>query len=104
MLGLIAKQDTSPNYVGIVKTTLDSSPEVNFTTDFVEATSNVLVSGNTRLVSIDQERFLRLFLNEAGVVTDNLSNNVSNPYKDMHDITKQFDDVLGSYVGEYTYE
>ena len=104
MLGLIAKQDTSPNYVGIAKTTLDSSPEVNFTTDFVEATSNVLVSGNTRLVSIDQERFLRLFLNEAGIVTDNLSNNVSNPYKDMHDIIKQFDDVLGSYIGEYTYE
>ena len=104
MLGLIAKQDTSPNYVGIAKTTLDSSPEVNFTTDFVEATSNVLVSDNTRLVSIDQERFLRLFLNEAGIVTDNLSNNVSNPYKDMHDITKQFDDVLGNYVGEYTYE
>ena len=83
MLGLIAKQDTSPNYVGIAKTTLDSSPEVNFTTDFVEATSNVLVSGNTRLVSIDQERFLRLFLNEAGIVTDNLSNNVSNPFIDF---------------------
>ena len=60
----------------------------------------VFIKDNVHILSIDQERFMSKFFNEAGVVTDILNNSGSNPYGNMDEIMLQLDSFLGSYFGD----
>ena len=83
-----------------VKEHMDGSKKPIYHVNTVYLMDKVFVRDNLRFLSIDQERFMSKFFNEAGVVTDGLKSNSSNPYSNMDEIMLQLDSFLGSYFGD----
>ena len=83
-----------------VKEHMDGSKKAIYHVNTVYLMDKVFVRDNLRFLSIDQERFMSKFFNEAGVVTDGLKSNSSNPYSNMDEIMLQLDSFLGSYFGD----
>ena len=83
-----------------VKEYMDGSKKAIYHVNIVYLMNKVFVRDNLRFLSIDQERFMSKFFNEAGVVTDRLKSNSSNPYSNMDEIMLQLDSFLGSYFGD----
>lgn len=83
-----------------VKEHMDGSKKAIYHVNIVYLMDKVFVRDNLRFLSIDQERFMSKFFNEAGVVTDRLKGNSSNPYSNMDEIMLQLDSFLGSYFGD----
>lgn len=83
-----------------VKEHMDGSKKAIYHVNIVYLMDKVFVRDNLRFLSIDQERFMSKFFNEAGVVTDGLKSNSSNPYSNMDEIMLQLDSFLGSYFGD----
>ena len=78
---------------------MDSSIEAKFHVNLIDQLGRVFVQDGLRFLSIDQERFMSKFFEQAGEVTDRLNAHDSQPYKDLEDVFKQLDDFLGSYHG-----
>ena len=83
-----------------VKEHMDGSKKAIYHVNIIYLMDKVFVRDNLRFLSIDQERFMSKFFNEAGVVTDGLKSNSSNPYSNMDEIMLQLDSFLGSYFGD----
>ena len=83
-----------------VKEHMGGSKKAIYHVNIVYLMDKVFVRDNLRFLSIDQERFMSKFFNEAGVVTDGLKSNSSNPYSNMDEIMLQLDSFLGSYFGD----
>lgn len=62
----------------------------------------LFVNDYNTVLSIDQERFIRRFLFEAGKVTDAMNNkeNEEDALKNLSPIMRQLDCFLGNYTGE----
>ena len=83
-----------------VKEHMDGSKKAIYHVNIVYLMDKVFVRDNLRFLSIDQERFMSKFFNEAGVVTNGLKSNSSNTYSNMDEIMLQLDSFLGSYFGD----
>ena len=79
---------------------MDGSKKAIYYFNLISLLDEVFLKDSSRFFSIDQERFMSKFFNEAGVVTDRLKGNSSNPYSNMDEIMLQLDSFLGSYFGD----
>lgn len=84
----------------LVREHMDGSKKAFYHINLIYLMDKVFIRDSLHLLSIDQERFMSKFFNEAGVVTDILKNSGSNPYGNMDEIMLQLDSFLGSYFGE----
>lgn len=84
----------------LVKERMDGSKHAIYHTNLIYLMDKVFIRDNTYFLSIDQERFMNKFFNEAGIVTNRLQNKEDAPYHDMDEIMLQLDSFLGSYFGE----
>ena len=89
----------SPLY--IVKNSMDGSREAIYHVNLVYLLDNVFTKNNTKYLSIEQERYIAKFLQEAGKVNDKIIEGTENvdPYENMDDVMRQLDNFLGSYFG-----
>lgn len=89
----------SPLY--IVKDSMDGSREAIYHVNLVYLLDNVFTKNNTKYLSIEQERYIAKFLQEAGKVNDKIIEGTENvdPYENMDDVMRQLDNFLGSYFG-----
>ena len=89
----------SPLYV--VKECMDGSREAIYHVNLVYLLDNVFTKNSTKYLSIEQERYLAKFFQEAGKVNDKINEDTANvdPYENMDDIMRQLDNFLGSYFG-----
>ena len=87
-----------PNF--LVREHMDGSKKAFYHINLVYLMDKVFIRDNVHILSIDQERFMSKFFNEAGVVTNILNNSGSNPYSNMDEIMLQLDSFLGSYFGD----
>lgn len=79
---------------------MDGSKEIKYHVNIIELLDKVFQYNTQDFLSLEQDRFIDKFYKQAGVVTDNIKNNTSNPYKNMDSVMKQLDAFLGSYFGE----
>lgn len=89
---------SSPTF--LIREGMDETELVTYHDNLIYLLDKVFVMNNMHFLSIDQERFMSMFFNQAGVVTDALNMNEENPYKTMDNIMSQLDNFLGSYFGE----
>ena len=89
----------SPLY--IIKDSMDGSREAIYHVNLVYLLDNVFTKNNTKYLSIEQERYIAKFLQEAGKVNDKIIEGTENvdPYENMDDVMRQLDNFLGSYFG-----
>lgn len=83
-----------------IKVHMDGVKEARFHVNFIDLLDRVFVHDGLKFLSIEQERFITKFFEEAGIVTDKLKNGNENPYIDLDEVFVYLDDFLGSYVGE----
>lgn len=83
-----------------VKEHMDGSKHAIYHINLIYLMDKVFIRDNTHFLSIDQERFMSKFFNEAGIVTNRLQNNEDVPYHGMDEIMLQLDSFLGSYFGD----
>ena len=79
---------------------MDGSKKAIYYFNLISLLDEVFLKDSSRFFSIDQERFMRKFFDEANTVTGYLNNNVANPYNYMSEIMLQLDSFLGSYFGD----
>ena len=79
---------------------MDGSKKAIYYFNLISLLDEVFLKDSSRFLSIDQERFMRKFFDEANTVTGCLNNNVANPYNYMSEIMLQLDSFLGSYFGD----
>ena len=79
---------------------MDGSKKAIYYFNLISLLDEVFLKDSSRFLSIDQERFMRKFFDEANAVTGCLNNNVANPYNYMSEIMLQLDSFLGSYFGD----
>ena len=96
--GTLSEVNTG-NAVFYVKHKMDGSNRAVFHFNLIDLLNRVFTDDGMRYLSIEQERFLSKFFNQANVVTNRINNKVENPYKDMDEIYKQLDNFIGSYIG-----
>lgn len=89
----------SPLY--IIKDNMDGSREAIYHVNLVYLLDNVFTKDSTKYLSIEQERYIAKFLQEAGKVNDKIIEGTENvdPYENMDDVMRQLDNFLGSYFG-----
>jgi hypothetical protein len=81
-----------------IKEAMDGSKEAIYHVNLIFLMDKVFTRDNLRFISIDQERFMSKFFNEAGIATDALHSG-TDPYANMDDVMIQLDNFLGSYFG-----
>lgn len=87
-----------------VKEYMDGDKEAIYYLNLIHLLDKVIIKNNLYYLSIDQERFIKKFFEEAGIVDNLINLNNTNPYENMDDVMKQLDNFLGSYIGvEYNY-
>ena len=79
---------------------MDGSKKAIYYFNLISLLDEVFLKDSSRFFSIDQERFMRKFFDEANTVTGCLNNNVANPYNYISEIMLQLDSFLGSYFGD----
>lgn len=83
-----------------VKEHLDGSQEAMFHPKLLLLLEDMFKYNSMKFLSLEQERFLHMFFNQAHTVTEAMRNEVEDPFQDMAELMKQFDNFLGSYSGE----
>ena len=84
----------------LVREHMDGSKKAIYYFNLISLLDEVFLKDSSRFLSIDQERFMRKFFDEANTVTGCLNNNVANPYNYISEIMLQLDSFLGSYFGD----
>lgn len=79
---------------------MNNSDIATYNVNLIYLLDRLFVNDYYTALSKEQERFIKLFLYEAGIVTDNLNKNSDNSYENMSDIMLQLDNFLGNYLGE----
>ena len=81
---------------------MDDSEVATYHVNLICLLERLFVNDYNTVLSIDQERFIRRFLFEAGKVTDAMNNkeNEENALENLSPIMRQLDCFLGNYIGE----
>ena len=87
-----------------VHTVIDGSKHADYHVNLIKLLDKVFLGNNLGFLSIEQERFMNKFFEQAGIVTNVLDNNISqnkddDPFADMDLIFRELDNFLGSYYG-----
>lgn len=82
-----------------IKHHMNGSKETVYHVNLIDLLDRVFAKDGLRFLSIDQERFISKFFEQAGVVTDKIRNEENNPYEDLDEAFLYLDDFLGSYLG-----
>ena len=86
----------------VVKDCMDGSREAIYHVNLVYLLDNVFTKNSTKYLSIEQERYITKFLQEARKANDKINEGTKDvdPYENMDDVMRQLDNFLGSYFGE----
>lgn len=87
------------NPVFYVKHHMDGSKETVYHVNLIDLLDRVFTKDGLRFLSMNQERFMAKFFEQAGVVTDRINGSHATPYADLDTVFQQLDDFLGSYLG-----
>lgn len=89
------------NPLYVIKDSMDGSREAIYHVNLVYLLDKVFTKNSTKYLSIEQERYIAKFLQEAGKVNDKIIEGTENvdPYENMDDAMRQLDNFLGSYFG-----
>ena len=85
--------------VFFVETSLDGTAQAEYHINLIHLLDKAFLHNSLNLISLRQERFIKLFFKQAGVVDSLLDANDDDPYKDMSSEMQQLDSFLGSYLG-----
>ena len=98
--GLVGMIHTG-NPLFVIKDCMDGSKEAIYHVNLVYLLDDVFTKNNIKYLSIEQERYVAKFLQEAGKVNDKIIEGTENvdPYENMDDVMRQLDNFLGSYFG-----
>ena len=86
----------------IIHNRMDGSEVATYHVNLIYLLERLFVNDYNTVLSIDQERFIRRFLFEAGKVTDAINNKESeeDALENLSPIMRQLDCFLGNYTGE----
>lgn len=86
----------------IIHKKMDGSEVATYHINLIYLLERLFVNDYNTALSIDQERFIRRFLFEAGKVTDAMNNkeNEEDALENLSPIMRQLDCFLGNYTGE----
>lgn len=90
----------SADSIFYIKHHMDGTKESKYHVNIIDLLDRVFTGDAMRYLSIDQERFMTRFFNQADSATKLLNSSSTTPFKDLDDVFKQLDDFLGSYTGE----
>ena len=81
---------------------MDGNEVATYHVNLIYLLERLFVNDYNTVLSIDQERFIRRFLFEAGKVTDAINNKESeeDALENLSPIMRQLDCFLGNYTGE----
>lgn len=79
---------------------MNGTIETKFHVNIIDLLDRVFKQNAPRYTSIEQERFMRIFYQQAGIVTDRINAKDDDPYRDMDKVFKELDNFLGSYRGQ----
>lgn len=81
---------------------MDGSEVATYHVNLIYLLERLFVNDYNTVLSIDQERFIKRFLFEAGKVTDAMNNKESeeDALENLSPIMRQLDYFLGNYTGE----
>lgn len=106
--GSLSEINTS-NPIFYIKHHMDGSKEAVYHRNMIHLMDKVFLFDALRMLSIDQERFISVFFQQAHVTNlildlNRSTGSTTDAYADMDDIMKQLDNFLGSYLGEPKHE
>ena len=84
----------------ITRQDMNGDKEAVYHVNLVYLLDNVFTKNNLNYLSIEQERYMKAFFDEADKATKALNELEENPYKDMTKAMLQLDNFLGNYLGE----
>ena len=90
-----------------IKDHMDGSKEAIYHVNLVRLLDRVFTRDSMKHLSIEQERYISKFFEQAGKANDKIDSNNSDidtsnnvdPYAEMDDVMRQLDNFLGSYFG-----
>lgn len=83
----------------IIHENMDGTKQATYHVNLIYLLDRLFTDDYYSVLSIEQERFIRRFLYEAGKVMDKLDTDGDKAYDGMSDVMKQLDNFLGSYEG-----
>ena len=84
----------------ITRQDMNGNEEAVYHVNLIYLLDNVFTKNNLNYLSIEQERYMKAFFDEADKATKALNELEENPYKDMTKAMLQLDNFLGNYLGE----
>lgn len=98
--GSLSEVNTA-NPMFYIKHHMDGSKEAIYHANIIHLMDKVFTLDSLRMLSIDQERFISKFFEQAHVANLILDDtgSITDAYADMDDVMRQFDNFLGSYMG-----
>ncbi len=84
----------------ITRQNMDGDKDAIYHVNLIYLLDNVFTKNNLNYLSIEQERYMKMFFNEADIVTKSLNQLEEDSFKDMTRVMKQLDNFLGGYLGE----
>lgn len=95
--GTLAEINTGDPFF-YTKTYMDGHKETKFHWNLIDLLDKVFLHNGLRFLSVDQERVMIKFFNEAGIVTDKINKGDKNPYDQLNEPFNDLDNFLGSYI------
>ena len=84
----------------ITRQDMNGDKDAIYHVNLIYLLDNVFTKNNLNYLSIEQERYMKTFFNEADIVTKSLNQLEEDSFKDMTRVMKQLDNFLGGYLGE----
>lgn len=99
MKGHLSEVNTA-NPIFHIKEQMDGTNEAIFHKLMIALLDDVITYNSMKFLSIEQERFMHMFFKQAEEVTLAELNGEEDPFQNMSELMKQFDNFLGSYSGD----
>lgn len=97
--GLLSEVNTADT-IFHTRYSMDGTVEAKFHHNLLALMNMVFLLDSMKILSVEQQRFVSMFLSQAHTANLAIDNNADDPFADMADVMKQFDNFLGSYYGE----
>lgn len=87
-----------------INTTMDGTKHAIYHVNMIDLLDKVFMRDNLEFISIEQERFMGRFFQQAHVATNIMDNNAlqnknDDPFANMDEMLRELDNFLGSYFG-----
>ena len=82
-----------------IRKKLDGTYETKFHVNMIDLMDRVFIHRGMKFLSEDQIDYVSKYFEQAGLATDKLNLNLQDPFNNMDETFKDFDEFLGNYYG-----